>query len=160
MPAESYDYPRRATVRHSLHGRVSMIPARLTGYGEAWEGDRCVLWAEGIVQQAAMFGENLHLVRRIEADVGGNEIRIRDRVVNHGFAPHAAHVLLPRQRRLSAARRGRAASRAGPRGAVGRRTPAAYRGAGRRLPDDDAGRAQGFREQVWEHDLARGRGGG
>ena len=29
-------------------------------------------------------------IRRIEADVGGNEIRIRDRVVNHGFrrTPH------------------------------------------------------------------------
>ena len=37
-----------------------------------------------------MFGEDLHLLRRIEADVGGNEIRIRDRVVNRGFArtPH------------------------------------------------------------------------
>ena len=75
---------------HSLHGRVSTIPARLTGYGEAWEGDRCILWAEGIVQQSAVFGEDLHLIRRIEADVGGHEIRIRDRVVNHGFSrtPH------------------------------------------------------------------------
>ena len=56
----------------------------------AWEGDRCILWAEGIVQQSAVFGEDLHLIRRIEADVGGNEIRIRDRVVNHGFSrtPH------------------------------------------------------------------------
>ena len=71
--------------RHSLHGRVSTIPARLTGYGETWDGDRCVLWAEGIVQQSAVFGEDLHLIRRIEADVGGNEIRISDRVVNHGF---------------------------------------------------------------------------
>ncbi len=35
VSAESYGYPRRATVRHSLHGRVGMIPARLTGYGEA-----------------------------------------------------------------------------------------------------------------------------
>ena len=32
----------------------------------------------------------LHLIRRIEADVGGNEIRLTDRVVNHGFykTPH------------------------------------------------------------------------
>ena len=34
-----------------------------------------------------MFAEDLHLHRRIEADVGGGEIRITDRVVNHGFRP-------------------------------------------------------------------------
>ena len=40
--------------------------------------------------QAAVFGEVLHLERRIEADLGGNEIRLFDRVVNAGFAttPH------------------------------------------------------------------------
>ncbi|TJV03530.1 MAG: DUF4432 family protein, partial [Mesorhizobium sp.] len=71
VPADSYNYPPKKTVRHSLHGRVSTIPARLTGYGETWDGDRCVLWAEGIVQQSTVFGEDLHLLRRIEADVGG-----------------------------------------------------------------------------------------
>jgi hypothetical protein len=78
------------TIKHSLHGRISTIPARLTSYGESWNGDRCILWAEGIVQQSTVFGEDLHLIRRIEADVGGNEIRIKDRVVNHGFhrTPH------------------------------------------------------------------------
>ncbi|SFT58284.1 aldose 1-epimerase family protein [Mesorhizobium sp. YR577] len=90
VPAEEYNYPGKKTVRHSLHGRIGGIPARLTGYGETWTGDDCVLWAEGIVQQSAVFAEDLHLIRRIEADVGGNEIRIRDRVVNHGFSrtPH------------------------------------------------------------------------
>ena len=90
VPADTYGYPGKARVSHSLHGRISTIPARLTGYGEAWDGDDCVLWAEGIVQQSTVFGEDLHLVRRIEADVGGSEIRIRDRVINHGFArtPH------------------------------------------------------------------------
>jgi hypothetical protein len=90
VPADSYNYPGRKRVRHSLHGRVSTIPARLTGYGERWEGDRCLLWAEGVVQQSTMFGEDLHLFRRIEAEVGGNAIRVIDRVVNHGFyrTPH------------------------------------------------------------------------
>ena len=86
-PADRYNYAPRETVRHSIHGRISMVPARLTGYGERWEGDRCVLWAEGTVRQAALFGENLVLHRRIEADLGGNDIRIRDRVVNEGFYP-------------------------------------------------------------------------
>jgi hypothetical protein len=89
-PADTYNYPGRKRQRHSLHGRVSTIPARLTGYGETWISDRCVLWAEGVVQQSAVFGEDLHLIRRIEADVGENSIRISDRVVNHGFyrTPH------------------------------------------------------------------------
>lgn len=37
--------------------------------------------------QSAVFGENLHLIRRVEADVGGSDIRISDRVINQGFRP-------------------------------------------------------------------------
>ncbi|MCG5218248.1 aldose 1-epimerase family protein [Streptosporangium sp. KLBMP 9127] len=90
VPADSYRYPPRPAVRHGLHGRVANIPARLTGYGERWEGDRCVLWAEGEVRQAAVFAENLLLTRRIEADLGGEEIRLVDTVSNPGFdrMPH------------------------------------------------------------------------
>ena len=90
VPADTYHYSPKPTVRHSLHGRIGTIPARLGGYGERWEGERCVLWAEGVVQQGAVFGEDLHLIRRIEVDVGSNEIRLSDRVVNHGFyrTPH------------------------------------------------------------------------
>jgi hypothetical protein len=89
-PAGHYFYGPRKTVSSSLHGRVGTIPARLTGYGERWEGDECVLWAEGVVQQSTVFGEDLHLIRRIEATVGSDEIRMHDRVVNHGFyrTPH------------------------------------------------------------------------
>jgi hypothetical protein len=88
--ADHYNYAPRQQVSSSLHGRVGTIPARLTGYGERWEGDRCILWCEGVIQQATMFGEDLHLHRRIEADVGGDAIRLHDRVVNHGFyrTPH------------------------------------------------------------------------
>ena len=88
--AAHYHYAPRKTVSHSIHGRVATIPARLTGYGEAWQGDECTLWCEGVVQQSAVFAEDLHLVRRIEAKVGGNEITLHDRVVNHGFyrTPH------------------------------------------------------------------------
>jgi hypothetical protein len=93
VPADHYNYPLRSTVQHGLHGRIGSIPARLTGYGENWEGERCVLWAEGIVNQAAVFGEVLHLHRRIEADLGGDEIRLSDRVVNAGYTP-TPHMLL------------------------------------------------------------------
>jgi hypothetical protein len=88
VDASQYRYPHRATVWNGLHGRVANIPARLHGYGERWESDdRCVLWAEGEVRQAAIFAEHLRLVRRIEADLGGTEIRLIDTVRNAGFDP-------------------------------------------------------------------------
>ncbi len=90
VPSGQYAYPPRQQVRHGLHGRVANIPARLTGYGERWADGRCVLWAEGEVRQAAIFGEHLVLRRRIEADLGGTEIRLSDTVTNAGFdrTPH------------------------------------------------------------------------
>lgn len=153
VPADNYGYPGRPTVRHALHGRVSAIPARLTGYGETWDGDRCVLWAEGMVQQSAMFAEDLHLHRRIEADVGGDEIRIHDRVVNHGFrrTPHmffyhvnvgyplldeGSRYLAPIEDVVFAAHAG---ERYRAQGVGYRKIP---------MPIDD------FVEQVWQHELA------
>jgi len=88
VSAENYNYPGVKTVSHSLHGRISTIPAKLTGYGTRWEADRCILWATAEVRQAATFGENLTLFRRIEADLGGREIRMTDRVMNTGFLPN------------------------------------------------------------------------
>jgi len=90
VSGETYNYPRKSKVPQGLHGRIANTPARLTGYGERWDGDNCILWAEGVVIQSTLFGENLHLHRRIEADLGGNAIRLNDRVVNAGFqvTPH------------------------------------------------------------------------
>lgn len=88
-----YKVTARATARRGLHGRSSQIPARLTSYGERWEGDRAVLWAEGETRQAELFGEDLILTRRIESDLDGREIRVRDTVVNRGFEP-TPHMLL------------------------------------------------------------------
>ena len=91
--AEQYHYPARPTERYGLHGRVSAIPARLAGYGSYWEGDDCVLYAEGEVTQAAVFGEQLVLRRRIEARVGESRLRIHDEVDNVGF-DRTPHMLL------------------------------------------------------------------
>jgi hypothetical protein len=77
----------RPTEEYGLHGRIGFMPARLTGYGERWDGDECVLWAEGIVRQAAVFGEAMELRRRIEARVGESRFMVRDEVVNVGFDP-------------------------------------------------------------------------
>ena len=75
--AAQYHYPPKPTELYGLHGRVSNRPARLAGYGERWEDDECVLYAEGEVLQAAVFGEQLLLRRRIEARVGESRLVIQ-----------------------------------------------------------------------------------
>lgn len=150
-PAENYVYTPRQTVSHSLHGRVGAIPARLTAYGERWEGDRCFLYAEGVVTQGTVFGEHLELCRRIEVEVGTNDIRLTDKVVNRGFyeTPHmlcyhinAGHPVLEEGARYIAP--------------VEEVVWAAhaddYRGQGvgyRTMPAPQAK----FHEQVWQHEL-------
>lgn len=152
VSADTYGYPHRATVRQTLHGRVTGIPAQLTGYGETWQADRCILWAEGIVRQATVFGENLWLHRRIEADVGGNELRLTDRVVNAGFQPtphmffyhiNLGYPVLDDGSRYLAPITD----------VVWAAHAATYRAQGvgyDRIPAP----IQGFREQVWQHEMA------
>jgi len=77
----------RPTEEYGLHGRIGFAPARLTGYGERWDGDECILWAEGTVRQAAVYGEAMELHRRIEARVGESRFTVHDEVVNVGFDP-------------------------------------------------------------------------
>jgi hypothetical protein len=152
-PADHYVYGPRKSVDSSLHGRIGTIPGRLTGYGESWDGDDCTLWCEGIVQQSTVFGEDLHLIRRIEAKVGANEFVLKDRVVNHGFydTPHmflyhinVGHpVLAEGSRYLAPIRKTVWAAHAGDdyrRQGVGYRTLPAPR--------------SNFHEQVWEHEMS------
>jgi hypothetical protein len=85
--AAQYHYEPKQTESFGLHGRVSNRPARLAGYGQRWDGDECIVWAEGEVLQASMFGEHLLLRRRIEATVGQSRFTIRDEVENAGWDP-------------------------------------------------------------------------
>jgi len=92
--ADHFNQPHiRSAVRYGLHGRAGGLPARLTGYGERWDGDECVLWAEGEVLQSAVFGEHLVLHRRIEARVGESRFTIHDEVENAGHT-RTSHMLL------------------------------------------------------------------
>ncbi|MGH7765602.1 MAG: DUF4432 family protein, partial [Candidatus Dormibacteraceae bacterium] len=61
--------------------------------GERCDGDECVLWAEGAVRQAAVFGEAMEVRRRIEARVGESRFTVHDEVTNVGFDP-ATHMYL------------------------------------------------------------------
>jgi hypothetical protein len=85
--AEQYHYLPKRTESFGLHGRISNRPAKLVGYGERWEGDECVLWAEGETHQGSVFGENLVVRRRLEARVGESRLTIRDEVANRGWDP-------------------------------------------------------------------------
>jgi hypothetical protein len=85
--AEQYHFPAKPTETFGLHGRVSNRPARLTAYGQRWKGDECVLYAEGEVLQASVFGEHLLLRRRIEARVGESRLTVHDEVENVGWDP-------------------------------------------------------------------------
>ncbi len=85
--ATLYHYPPKQTERFGLHGRVSYLPATLSGYGARWDGDDCFLWAEGEVAQTAVFGENLLLRRRVEAKIGEDRLTIHDEVTNAGWNP-------------------------------------------------------------------------
>jgi hypothetical protein len=148
--AAHYLYPRRDSITHSIHGRIGFVPGRLTGYGEVWDGDECTLFCEGIVQQSAVFAENLHLHRRIEAKVGSSEIVLRDRVVNRGFnrTPHmllyhvdVGYPLLAEGARYIAPVRD--VMWAGHAGENYRKQGVGYR--------TMAGPRPNFAEQVWEH---------
>lgn len=90
VDGRGFRYPRRHRLNQPLHGRISNQPARLVGYGERWDGDEGVLYAEGEIVQAAVFAEQLTLRRRITAPIGGTSLVIEDEVTNTGFAdtPH------------------------------------------------------------------------
>ena len=68
-------------------------PASHFNFGERWEGERCFLWAEGTVRQEIVYGENLLLDRRYEAELGTSTFTLRDVVRNDGFYP-TPHQLL------------------------------------------------------------------
>jgi len=89
--ASHFAYPGFDRQEFPLHGRLSTTPARLLRCG--LDLDAGVVVVEGEVRQASVFGEHLVLTRRIEADVGGRELRIDDVVRNEGYAPTPQLVL-------------------------------------------------------------------
>lgn len=89
--ATHFRYPGQATHDFPLHGRLSVTPGRLLGYGVDWERE-CV-FCRGDVRQAHVFGESLTLEREIRIGLGGATIELDDIVRNDGFAP-TPHMIL------------------------------------------------------------------
>ena len=89
-----FAYPPKQTADFPLHGRLSAQPARLLGYGLDEQADSGpLLWAEGEVTQAAVFGEVLTVRRRVEVPLGTPTVRLSDTVTNAGHVP-VPHMLL------------------------------------------------------------------
>lgn len=86
-PEDTYGYPARTSTEYGLHGRVSTVPGRLRNYGEEWQGETCVLFAEAEVRQAGALAENLVLRRRVETTLDGRSIVWNDTVENEGRQP-------------------------------------------------------------------------
>lgn len=84
-PDDEMDYP--------LHGHGAHQPARLISYGLEEEADQPYLWCEGEIIQTMQFLGTLKLRRRIEVPLGGNEISVKDRVVNRGTTA-MSHMML------------------------------------------------------------------
>ena len=76
FPNDKFDYP--------LHGSGAHQPARLISYGFEEEADIPYFWCEGEIVQTMQFHGSLRLRRRIEVPLGGQQISMRDRVVNTG----------------------------------------------------------------------------
>jgi hypothetical protein len=90
IDTSAYGFTQRLTARYGTHDRIALTPASRFTFGEEWDGDRCLLWAEGVVRQDIAYGESLSLRRRYEAELGGSSFRITDIVTNEGWfeTPH------------------------------------------------------------------------
>lgn len=76
-----------------IHGRISNIPAESISTNTSWVGDECIFTVNGKVREAAVFGPNLVLERKITAKLGENRLFIHDVVTNEGSRPQPLMIL-------------------------------------------------------------------
>lgn len=68
-----------------LHGRASNTPARAFSAQEYWDGEEYRIELSGTLREAAVFGENLELRRKISCSLGYSSIALSDCVTNLGY---------------------------------------------------------------------------
>ena len=73
--------------RLGRHGRISATPAECVYADARWEGDEYNLVIRGRMRQAAFWGENLSVTRKISTRLGSSMLRIDDEVENLDFSP-------------------------------------------------------------------------
>jgi hypothetical protein len=93
VDVSQFKFHARDTDRFGTHDRIAILPATRFTFGERWEGERCFLWVEGTVRQEIVYGENLLLTRRYEAELGTSSFTLTDVVRNDGYYP-TPHQLL------------------------------------------------------------------
>jgi galactose mutarotase-like enzyme len=76
-----------------IHGRSHHLAARQVSSTAQWLGDEYVMQLSGVIQETAIFQENLCLTRKIRSKLGKNRIEIEDTVENLGFEP-TPHMIL------------------------------------------------------------------
>jgi hypothetical protein len=91
IDSSHYINPHRSETSLPQHGRISTARAKLEGY--AVDAQRDLVWCEGTVRQAILFGGVLELRRRITVPIFGDTITLVDTVSNLGFRP-TPHALL------------------------------------------------------------------
>jgi hypothetical protein len=72
------------------HGHLNGVPARYVSYGARWEGERYKMWVEGELREKEAWmpsGYDVVLRRRVESELGGRTIAIRDEVENMARTP-------------------------------------------------------------------------
>ena len=92
-PSEDPEGGAEAHSGLGLHGRISNIPAENVYVDGAWEGDDYVMWAQGKMREAMLFGPNLVLTRKVSARLGESKIWLHDVVTNEGFVDQE-HMIL------------------------------------------------------------------
>ncbi len=76
-----------------LHGRISNIPAKHLSSGAGWHDDDYVMYVEGEMREASVFGPNVVMTRRISSVLGHAALHLEDTVENQSFEPQE-HMLL------------------------------------------------------------------
>ncbi|MBL8588650.1 MAG: DUF4432 family protein, partial [Methylobacteriaceae bacterium] len=87
LPAARPRPPGFLDAVHPLHGSLPFTPAADVAISRSWGAEGGVLVVEGRVCQFILDGPSYELTRRIEAPIGGAELRIRDSIANIGHAP-------------------------------------------------------------------------
>lgn len=79
--------------QYPLHGLASSLPASEVAWGHSWDGDRCTLYARGMMRQWKLFAEHLTLTRHLSLDLDGETLRLEDVVRNEAHHP-SPHMIL------------------------------------------------------------------